>query len=228
MRALARGVHRAALYAYPASFRHAFGPELDRLFDERLDRASSRTRALSLAIYLVLDALVSGLAERTRARQERWAWPRHATHQANTRSQTMTWESIRADVRLAIRQCRRAPLFAILTVASLALGIGANSAMFGVVEAVLLEPLPYADPGALVTIWSDNTKAGEKNNPVSPGNYEAFKAAPSLAARRRDVLVRHAGADPRRRRTGAGHRLAGHTGHVLVARPCAGPRSQVR
>jgi predicted permease len=174
-------VHRAALYAYPASFRHAFGPELDRFFDERLDRASSRTRALYLAIYLVLDALVSGLAERTRARQERWAWPRHATHQANTRSQTMTWESIRADVRLAIRQCRRAPLFAILTVASLALGIGANSAMFGVVEAVLLEPLPYADPGALVTIWSDNTKAGEKNNPVSPGNYEAFKAAPSLA-----------------------------------------------
>ena len=74
----------------------------------------------------------------------------------------MTWESIRADVRLAIRQCRRAPLFAVLTVASLALGIGANSAMFGVVQAVLLEPLPYADPGALVTIWSDNTKAARR------------------------------------------------------------------
>ena len=94
----------------------------------------------------------------------------------------MTWDSVRADVRLALRQARRAPLFAALTVASLALGIGANSAMFGVVQAVLLRPLPYGDPGALVMIWSDNTKNGEKNNPVSPANYEAFKTAPSLAA----------------------------------------------
>ena len=181
MRTVARGLHRAALYAYPAAFRSAFGQELDRVFDERLDQASSRTRAAYLAIYLVTDALMSGLAERTRARQERWAWPRHAAHHTTTGSQTMTWESIRADTRLALRHMRRAPLFAVLTVASLALGIGANSAMFGVVQAVLLEPLPYGDPGALITIWSDNTKAGEKNNPVSPGNYEAFKAAPSLA-----------------------------------------------
>ncbi|CAN5853160.1 ABC transporter permease [soil metagenome] len=93
----------------------------------------------------------------------------------------MSWESIRADARLAFRQYRRAPLFAVLTVISLAVGIGANSAMFGVVQAVLLEPLPYGNPGALVTIWSDNTNSSEPNNPVSPGNYEAFKAAPSLA-----------------------------------------------
>ena len=93
----------------------------------------------------------------------------------------MTPESIRADIRLALRQVRRAPMFAVLTVASLGLGIGANSAMFGVVQAVLLRPLPYANPGALVMIWSDNTNNSEKNNPVSPGDYEAFKAAPSLA-----------------------------------------------
>ena len=180
MRSVARVLHRAALYAYPKSFRNAFGPELDRLFDERLDGAPSRLRSLYLAIYLVLDALLSGLAERRRARQERWAWPRHAFPHDNTRSQTMTVESIRRDVRLALRQSRRAPLFAALTIASLALGIGASSAMFGVVQAVLLEPLPYGDPAALITIWSDNTKGGEKNNPVSPANYEAFKAAPSL------------------------------------------------
>ena len=92
----------------------------------------------------------------------------------------MTWESIGADVRLALRQVRRAPLFAALTVASLGLGIGANSAMFGVVQAVLLRPLPYADPGALVMIWSDNRNNNEPNNPVSPANYEAFKAPASL------------------------------------------------
>ena len=71
-------------------------------------------------------------------------------------------------------------MFAVLTVASLALGIGANSAMFGVVRGVLLQPLPYEAPDSLVMIWSDNTKAGERTNPVSPANIEAFRAAPSL------------------------------------------------
>lgn len=94
----------------------------------------------------------------------------------------MTFESIRDDLRLSLRQCRRAPMFAVLTVASLALGIGANSAMFGVVRAVLLQPLPYHDPAALVMIWSDNTKAGEKANPVSPANVVAFRAAPAFEA----------------------------------------------
>ena len=92
----------------------------------------------------------------------------------------MTFESIRGDLRLALRQCKRSPMFAALTVASLALGIGANSAMFGVVRAVLLQPLPYHQPGSLVMVWSDNTKNGEKNNPVSPANAEAFRAAPSF------------------------------------------------
>ena len=93
----------------------------------------------------------------------------------------MNWESIRGDIRLALRGCLRSPLFATLTIASLALGIGANTAMFAVVQAVLLRPLPYHDAGSLITIWSDNTRNSEKNNPVSPANYEAFRAAPSLA-----------------------------------------------
>src|SRR5690606_5743698 len=93
----------------------------------------------------------------------------------------MTWESIRSDVSFALRQFRRAPLFACLTIASLALGIGANTAMFAVVNAVLLRPLPYHQPDSLVTIWSNNTKNDERQNPVSPANAEAFRAAPSLA-----------------------------------------------
>ena len=92
----------------------------------------------------------------------------------------MNWETIRGDIRLALRAYRRSPLFAALTIASLALGIGANTAMFAVVQAVLLDPLPYREPGSLITIWSDNTKNNEKNNPVSPANYEAFRSAPSL------------------------------------------------
>jgi putative ABC transport system permease protein len=93
----------------------------------------------------------------------------------------MSWESIYGDIKLALRGYRRAPMFAALTIASLGFGIGANTAMFAVVQAVLLDPLPYAEPGSLITIWSDNTRNKERNNPVSPGNYEAFRQAPSLA-----------------------------------------------
>jgi putative ABC transport system permease protein len=93
----------------------------------------------------------------------------------------MTWDSIRRDIALAFRQFKRAPTFAALTVASLALGIGANAAIFAVVNSVLLEPLPYAEASSLVMIWSDNTKNNERTNPVSPANYEAFKTAGSLA-----------------------------------------------
>lgn len=173
-------LYRAALLAYPRAFRHGFNDELVRVFEDRLGREGTAPRVTLLAGYLIADAVMSGAAERLRRRHEVWAWPRHAPA-TRTRSQTMTWDSLRADARLALRQIRRAPLFAALTVASLALGIGANSAMFGVVQAVLLRPLPYAAPGELVMIWSDNTKNSETNNPVSPANYEAFKAAPSLA-----------------------------------------------
>jgi putative ABC transport system permease protein len=178
-RSIAALLQRAALHAYPAAFRREFGPELQRVFAERLEH-SAGVRRVALASLEIGDSLLAGAAARLRRRHERWAWPRHTNAFPSARSQTMTPESIRADIRLALRQVRRAPMFAVLTVASLGLGIGANSAMFGVVQAVLLRPLPYANPGALVMIWSDNTNNSE-NNPVSPGDYEAFKAVPSLA-----------------------------------------------
>lgn len=178
-----RAVHWLALRAYPVWFRREFGDELQRSSERRLAAAWSQSRrlALWLAALEVADALAFGLAERWRLVATWWAWPRHIEPFRHVRSRRMTWESIAADLRLALRQCRRAPLFALLTVASLALGIGANSAMFGVVHAVLLRPLPYGEPDSLVTVWSDNSKRGEPLNPVSPANFEAFRAAPSLA-----------------------------------------------
>ena len=57
------------------------------------------------------------------------------------------------DVRFAIRQMRRAPAFTAIAAVTLALGIGANSAIFALVDATLLRPLPFPKPEQLVTIW---------------------------------------------------------------------------
>ncbi len=57
------------------------------------------------------------------------------------------------DIRFGARTLRRKPLFTFISIGTLGLGIGASTAIFSVVEAVLLRPLPYADPGELVQVW---------------------------------------------------------------------------
>jgi putative ABC transport system permease protein len=57
------------------------------------------------------------------------------------------------DIRFGVRTLRRKPLFTLVAVGTLGLGIGASTAIFSVVEAVLLRPLPYSDPGELVQVW---------------------------------------------------------------------------
>ena len=72
---------------------------------------------------------------------------------------TLWLEELRDDVKFAIRQLGGAPAFTLVATLTLALGIGANSAIFALVDATLLRPLPYGNPHALVTIWetSDTT-----------------------------------------------------------------------
>src|SRR5690349_9393661 len=79
-------------------------------------------------------------------------------------------ESVLRDVRVALRGLRRAPGFTATIVLTLALGIGASTAIFTVVRGVLLRPLPYADPDRLVHIWEVSPR-GNDHNVVSPGNY---------------------------------------------------------
>ena len=75
---------------------------------------------------------------------------------------TQPLEDLRGDVTFAVRQLRSAPAFTFIAVITLALGIGANSAIFAVVDATLLRPLPFHEPERLVMMWerSDTSLRG--------------------------------------------------------------------
>ena len=92
---------------------------------------------------------------------------------------TSTWENLLTvasqDVRTAFRMLRKSPGFTAVAVLTLALGIGANTAVFSVVSAVLLSPLPYRDSGKLAMIWLSNNEKGYKISPVSGGDYSEWK-----------------------------------------------------
>jgi len=76
-------------------------------------------------------------------------------------------ESVFGDIRLGWRGLRRQPGFALVAIATLAIGIGANVAIFSVVRAVLIEPLPYADPSRLVFVW--DRSAEQPYDTLTPG-----------------------------------------------------------
>lgn len=74
------------------------------------------------------------------------------------------------DVRYAARSLLRTPLFAVVAGATLALGVGANVAVFSVLDGVVLRPLPYRDPGRLVMLWEHNLPRARTRNVVNPEN----------------------------------------------------------
>src|SRR5919107_423759 len=83
------------------------------------------------------------------------------------------------DLRYGARMLRKRPGFTAVAVVTLALGIGANTAIFSLVNAVLLKPLPYAEPERLVMIWEDATRAGFPQNLPAPANFADWKAQTS-------------------------------------------------
>jgi putative ABC transport system permease protein len=80
-----------------------------------------------------------------------------------------------SDLKHGARVLIRTPLFTICTIVALAIGIGATTALFSVVHALMIRPLPYPDADALVVMWEHNLPRSRPRNVISPANFLAWR-----------------------------------------------------
>src|SRR6478735_2246041 len=79
------------------------------------------------------------------------------------------------DLKLAVRQFRKSPGFTLVAVLTLALGIGANTAIFSVVQNILFQPLPYANSARLYAIWASSESTGQRQIAASGPDYLDYR-----------------------------------------------------
>jgi putative ABC transport system permease protein len=80
-------------------------------------------------------------------------------------------DAMRQDLKFVVRSLVKTPSFSLMVIVTLALGIGANTAIFSLVNALLLRPLPYEDPERLVALYERNVMGDEQQMSLSPGNF---------------------------------------------------------
>ena len=144
--------YRTALFLFPRAFRQRFGDDLAGAFVDLLAEARVRRGRAGLAgawLKGILDVLIE-------APKERLAVFRHAHETARSAPPggRQMWDDLVQDIRLALRTLRNAPAYATAAVLTLSLGIGANSAIFSVGRATLLQSAPVSEPERLAAIWT--------------------------------------------------------------------------
>lgn len=83
---------------------------------------------------------------------------------------------LRQDLAYGLRALRRAPTFSLTAILTIALGVGANTAIFSVVHGIVFKPLPFPQPEQLVRVWSANPGANSRQAPVSPVDLDDWRA----------------------------------------------------
>ncbi len=128
-----------------------------------------------------------------------------------------------SDVRHALRGMRRSPGFTVVALVTLALGIGANAAMFSIVNGVILRPLPYPEADRIVRLWETNLSRGWSTFSIAPGNLrdwrEQNRSLELLGAYRSATAVFTGGARPETLRA---YRVSEDYLKILGGEPVAG------
>ncbi len=148
----------------------------------RLFRARRMDRELDAELQHHFELLVaakvrSGMTQDEARREARLEFGGHEQVKEDCRESRGTMLAVSAlhDLRYALRQMGRNPGFAVVTVLTLALGIGATTTIFSIFNATLLRPLPYKDPGQLVILWSANSQFGAGPGAVTDADFAIWE-----------------------------------------------------
>ena len=174
-----RVYRRVMALLLPRRFRERFSHQMLAVFAELELEARERAgyRGVVAALVSELPGLVRLAArERQAERSARGRLPNVSERKGPV------LESLTQDLRFAARSLRRSPGFTLVATLTLALGVGANTAIFSVVDGVLLRPLPVRDPAQLVAVGEQSVSAGPGNVSVtSPANlYDWQRSARSV------------------------------------------------
>jgi putative ABC transport system permease protein len=151
-----------------AAFRHRL---------RRLLRPEQHARELreEIEFHLSLQAMHADVADAEFAARRRFGNVTRYTEETRAMTGLGFFEMAWQDVRFALRTFRQAPMFTVVATLTIALGIGATAAIFSVVHAVILSPLPYPDAGRVVVVWMDNRPQNNREDWHSFPNLNDIK-----------------------------------------------------
>jgi putative ABC transport system permease protein len=149
-----RAWFRRLLALYPRWFRDAHGEEMTELFLARVERVNGGWKRTAFWWRTITDAVTNGLALR----------------RADEHRETHLMDTLRQDMRHAVRRLWRSPTFTLGAIGLLAVGIGANTTVFTMVDALIFRGLPWAEPERVVRIYQD-TDEGEPGT----SSYPAYR-----------------------------------------------------